>query len=340
MFGNQWFKKEAPLFTGLHFGFGASSGSAAVPTPFSATGGEVAAGVTPGDGYTYHYFKSNGSLVVNSAYNVPAPGVNILVIGGGGGGGRRSGGGAGAGGVANATNAPIPTAAAGASIPITVGAGGPAPDTGTTAGTGAADSLFGTSTDPYYVIGKAGGIGGYGAGGGGGSGGGGQYNNGGGTANQPTANPGEPWITNYGNNGSAGEGPPDHNSGAGGGAGGGATPGGPGYRGTAGASQPLPAWNVPLWMPAPDPYRPAINPLAGTDFGGGGGAGSYPTNRPTNMPTSAAQGGGGIGGPHTDGSGSAGVDGLGGGGGGGAGSNPGPAGGKGGAGIVVIRYPT
>ena len=112
MFGNQWFKKEAPLFTGLHFGFGASSGSAAVPTPFSATGGEVTAGVTPGDGYTYHYFKSNGSLVVNPAYNVPAPGVNILVIGGGGGGGRRSGGGAGAGGVANATNAPIPTAAA------------------------------------------------------------------------------------------------------------------------------------------------------------------------------------------------------------------------------------
>ena len=344
MFNNSWFKKEAPLFTGLHFGFGGGGETAAPPSPFGATGGEVSAGVSPGNGYTYHYFKSNGTLVVNPTYNTAGPGVNILVVGGGGGGGRRSGGGGGAGGLANCTNAPIPVATAGVSIPITVGeggqGGGPPAGSPTTQGSGGNNSLFGASPDPYYVIGAAGGKGGYGHGGAGGSGGGAQYDNSGGPATQPGLNPGKPWVSNHGNAGSHGEGPPDHNSGGGGGAASSGSNGGPGERGQAGDGLDLPAWQIPLWMPAPDPLRPSINPLPGTRFAGGGGAGSYPTNRPTNMPQDALQGGGGIGGPHTDGNGSPGIDGLGGGGGGGAGSNPGPAGGGGGDGIVVIRYPT
>ena len=52
MLNNSWFKKEKPLFTGLHFGFGGGAEASAPPVPFSATGGEVSAGVTPGDGYT------------------------------------------------------------------------------------------------------------------------------------------------------------------------------------------------------------------------------------------------------------------------------------------------
>ena len=39
---NEFFKKEKPVFTGSRFGFGAASGSSALPpVPFTASGGTI-----------------------------------------------------------------------------------------------------------------------------------------------------------------------------------------------------------------------------------------------------------------------------------------------------------
>ena len=237
---------------------------------------------------------------------------------------------------------------------VAVGAGGAASPSGNpTYGNRGGDSSFGSSPNPFYVLAEGGG-----GGGGepasagnitpGGSGGGSEYNYYIGSATQPTQNPGKPWVTNYGTNGGGGTTSPTHNSGGGGGAGGAATSGtaSPDARGQAGASQDFPQFSVPKYMPAPDPYRPGINPLPGTAYGGGGGAGDYPPTTysapsvlPQNMPASATNGGGGVGGPQgAYGHGTAGVDGLGGGGGGATGESSGPLGGDGGDGILVIRY--
>lgn len=352
----EWHKKEKPVFTGIArgvggFGFGKSAaGGVGGGTPFSGTGGEVSAGVAPGNGYRYHYFKTPGSFVVSSSYgNVGGSTIDILLVAGGGGGGSRSGGGGGAGGVAWAQSIPIPITVAGTSIPITVGGGGsPGPATGAPSSPGGqgGDSYIGSGPETYYFIAKGGAAGAADSpqqGFPGGSGGGAHYGPpdpySGGTATQPLQNPGKPWVTNYGNPGSSGGGSPQWQSGAGGGAGSQANNGDQNYRGSAGAGQAFPTFAIPLYMPGSDPYRPAINPLPGTYYGGGGGAGDYPPYISQNHPTLATYGGGGIGGPSGGaGPGTSGVNGLGGGGGGGSGENNGPTGGAGGNGIVVIRY--
>ena len=95
-----FFVKEKPVFTGIArgiggFGFGAAGSSGPV---FSVSGGNVADGVSPGNGYTYHVFSSSGSLTVSGGSKT---GCEWLLIGGGasGGGGDHYGGGGGAGGV-------------------------------------------------------------------------------------------------------------------------------------------------------------------------------------------------------------------------------------------------
>ena len=343
---NEFFKKEKPVFTGLKFGFGSGGGGAAGPSsePFGGSGGVVSAGVAPGNGYRYHYFKSPGNFTVSPTYGNDGGTLEVLVVAGGGAGGPRVGGGGGAGGVALATPVPIPFAKAGTDIPITVGGGGAqgGNSPGSTRGQPGGDSKFGASPDPYYVEAIGGGAGGADDnedGVPGGSGGGCQYNNQAGAAQQPSKNPGKPWVTNYGNAGSVGHPAPQWQSGAGGGAGGAAANGDGSNRGEAGESRPFATFTVPLYMPAPDPYRPAINPKPGAHYAGGGGAGDYPPFIAQRFPTGAGYGGGGIGGPSSEaGNGTPGVDGLGGGGGGATGSNDGPLGGAGGAGMVVIRY--
>ena len=324
---------------------------APIPVPFSGTGGEVSAGVEPGNGYRYHYWKSNGTFVVDPEYTT-AVDIDMLVIAGGGGGGGRAGGGGGAGGIVHGQSVPIPSASAGDTIPVTVGEGGQGFGPGGSGGSVGGDSKFGTDPNPYYCIAVRGGAGGQNndapIGGGegcspgnvgcpGGSGGGDHVGSGAGEGTQPTQNPGKPWVTNYGNDGCGGA--SGNICGAGGGAGGAAAFPSPTARGAAGASAPFPDFSVPLFMPAPDPYRPGINPLPGSDYGGGGGAGYYPPNGPgLNMPSSATNGGGGPGAPDSSGaSGVAGINGLGGGGGGAGNPNP-VGGGNGGDGMVVIRY--
>ena len=61
--------------TESYFNFFGASGkdgvnASPVPVPFSGTGGEVADGVEPGNGYRYHYWKSDGTFVVAPAYGI------------------------------------------------------------------------------------------------------------------------------------------------------------------------------------------------------------------------------------------------------------------------------
>jgi hypothetical protein len=333
----------APLFTGLRLGFGRSADAGVVGSNlFFGTGGVVSDGVTPGNGYRYHYFTSPGSFVVSSLYsNAPGSTIDILLVSGGGGGGARTGAGGGAGGVAWGQVVLIPISVSGTSIPITVGSGG---NGGYSSGVGnnGGDSYFGSGPEPFYFIAKGGGGGGGDSppnGQSGGSGGGGQYDAPYGSGTQPSYNPGKPWVTNYGNPGSTGWNAPEWQSGAGGGAGSAAGNGGPNSRGSAGAGIELPTFTVPFYMSGSDPYRPGINPLPGTYYAGGGGGGDYPPYISQNMPTLATYGGGGIGGPSGGASpGTPGINGLGGGGGGGTAEGNGPNGGQGGNGIVVVRY--
>ena len=70
----------APFFTGITraiggAGFGRSAGGA---SPFSATGGNIADTLAPGNGYKYHTFGTPGSLVATGGPRA----VEILVVGG------------------------------------------------------------------------------------------------------------------------------------------------------------------------------------------------------------------------------------------------------------------
>ena len=97
---NDWFVKMRPLLGLTGFGGGGTGiniGGAAVP--FQATGGDQN-GITPGNGYKYHTFYSEGP----ATFTVTAGIANckIMVLGGGGGGAQSPGGGgagAGAGGL-------------------------------------------------------------------------------------------------------------------------------------------------------------------------------------------------------------------------------------------------
>ena len=321
-------------------GFG-SAGGASGST--QATGGEVLLGTTYVDGnktYKYHYFKSPGSFIMPNQALFDGD-LDVLVVAGGGSGGNRSGGGAGAGGVAVGQNI-VFSGSGQLSVPIIIGSGGSVSGASESRGNNGQDSRFGDAPNPYSVVAHGGGYGGGDGnttGGPGGSGGGGHYDAPGGSASQPGANPGKPWVNNFGFNGSAGYGAPQHQSGAGGGAGSHAANGTSSNRGAAGDGVFLPDWTVSRYMPTSDPYWPNIAPLPGSHFGGGGGAGDYNPWTPLNMPSASTQGGGGPGGP-ASGAGNAGpgVNGLGGGGGGAAGTNNGPIAGPGGNGMVVIRY--
>ena len=91
MFGNQWHKKEKPLpsLIGL-FGGATSLIHTVSGGPFQATGGDIADGITPGNGYKYHTFGSPGNFTVTQGGVV-----DFLVVGGGGAGVGYGGGGAG-----------------------------------------------------------------------------------------------------------------------------------------------------------------------------------------------------------------------------------------------------
>lgn len=328
---------------GSGFGFGKRRLTAAAGG-FSASGGNLADGLAPGNGYKYHTFGSPGSFISNS------PGtVDILVVGGGGAGHGFGGGGAGA--VVHVTNYSLSAG----TYPVTVGAGGilpagAAPSTDQLARINGDDTLFstlitagggGASQEILYpnIAGQPGG-----------SGGGGDGSNSPGDPGGSAVNPGNlGGGTYYGNAG--GNGGPRADGGGGGGAGGAGTPDPLG--GTGGPGQPFPAFAYPLCFPAP--YLPGFatpgNPIPGyttsptSDHYGGGGGGSE-SESPT--PRAGGSGGGGFSSfapalnqPYP--SANSGKDGLaylGSGGGGGqtqsgVGGNPG---GQGGKGVVIIRY--
>jgi hypothetical protein len=83
---------------------------------FGGTGGNVANGLEPGNGYAYHTFNSPGTFVTN---NISGE-IEILIVAGGGAGGYRIAGGGGAAGVLHGT---MPVSAS-TTYNITVGKGG------------------------------------------------------------------------------------------------------------------------------------------------------------------------------------------------------------------------
>ena len=126
---NEFNKKEKPVFTGLHFGFGSSAGgiSEVAQTDYIVgSGGVVQAGIASAvDGYTYHTFTTPGTFTWTGGDTNSV--VEILLVGGGGGGGdARTGGGGGSGQVIQSINYAAPSANASSGITITVGSGGAA----------------------------------------------------------------------------------------------------------------------------------------------------------------------------------------------------------------------
>ena len=339
------------------------------PVSLSASGGDVTAGVAPGNGYKYHLWTSPGTFVVSDGIQ----NIEVLVVAGGGGGAWDASGGGGAGGLR--TNNPsfpapfrisTPLQVVPSTYPVTVGEGGahaanpgPAP---TMQGSQGTNSQFGTPTTPFVVIADGGGGGGNGAdpnssGGCGGCGGGGGWraspwqatwpvpgchSPGPGAGNKVVVSDGLPGIQGYA--GGYGVGLPSSQRGAGGG-GGAAGPGSnadPGEGGAGGAGADLPAFAYPLIAPlVPGPMQPSLSdPLGigptGTYAGGGRGGGDEAGNTQTRGPG----GGGGAQVPTntTPTSDVAGMNGTGGGG-GGAGGGPGTdTAGPGGDGIVIVRY--
>ena len=329
MFGNQWHKKEKPLPTLIGLFGGATSLIHTVSGgPFQATGGDIADGITPGNGYKYHTFGSPGNFTVTQGGVV-----DFLVVGGGGAGVGYGGGGA--GGCIYGVDQDVPSG----THAIVVGDGGDrsAPTVGEGNGS---DSELGT-----LVTGGGGGCSQEllypnMAGQPGGSGGGGEGSNSPGDPGGEGVSPGNlNGGTWYGNDG--GSGGPRASGGGGGGA---STAGVPNPTMTTSNSggegerfQPF-AYSLAF----PSPYHPNLDPWSPTGDhygGGGGGSESEDSNR-----YAGGVGGGGDSGksPPSPGA-NRGVDGadyLGGGGGGanttsGVGGVPGGDGGKG---VVIIRY--
>ena len=304
--------------------------SAAAPGSFSTSGGNVANGNEPGNGWTYHVFTQPGTFTVSGSGTV-----QYVVIGGGGGGGNENvGGGGGAGAfITGSTTVSSPQS-------ITIGQGGGGSG-GTSGGRGAngGDTIFGTivtangggggGSGNYDQSIKSGNANGNASGGGGGwrlgaGGAGGAYGNNGGDANSNGSG-----STNAGGGGGAGgvgetmPSPAPHSRSAAGGPG---APAGPGYNANLNAFTPLPA-----------AWKSAVGPTGVFAGGGGGGADNGPDT------TAPAPGGGGVGdsggcsGP--DRRATAGLNWTGSGGGGGGGCSGGNLPGKnGGDGIVIIRH--
>lgn len=309
--------------------------------PITATGGNQtpSSGLTPGNGYTYHYYTAPGSFEVFAPLTA-----EFLIIGGGGAGGV---GGGGAGGIVYHPGLSVGPG----TYYLTVGPGGTFtprasvkgsnssiafPTTYTATGGGG-----GATMDEQFPETLQDGHGQPGGSGGGASrdwpGGGSQP---GGSAVNPFTNPG---ATEYGNSGGSSspvESGENHRGGGGGGAG---SAGGSGTNSTApgGNGRPFPAFAAPLLPGLPSPWQTAVGPT-GLYCGGGGGGKGLPSNPTTR--SAGGPGGGGTGGvgapnapPNTPGD--PGID-FTGGGGGGAGQGPGTGntGGDGGTGIIIIRY--
>ena len=123
---NEFNKKEKPVFTGLHFGFGSSAGISEVAQTdyIVGSGGVVQAGIASAvDGYTYHTFVSPGTFTWTGGSTDTI--VEMLLVGGGGGGGdSRTGGGGGAGQVIQSINYAAPSSNGSSGITVTVGDGG------------------------------------------------------------------------------------------------------------------------------------------------------------------------------------------------------------------------
>ena len=272
---------------------------------FEATGGNIDA-YEASNGYTYHVFWSNGSLVTQGGDVV----IDAIVVGRGGGAAPRHGGGGGGGGVAYISNRTISDGTHEIQFE----------------GPGQVNFIHGGVT----TIGQPGGSGPFdgngnagGSGSGGGSPGGGSNARSGGPGTQPQQNPNQPYTSNHGNAGGSGGDAGGGGGGSGGGGGGGGNPVGAG-----GPAQPFPAFAGPLLPGMPSDWRNSVG--ANGKFASGGiGAGrpqhSYPSGKRGN-----GEGGGGgrsePGEPMT--------------GGGGGGGNDAGSGGSGGPGIVIIRYAT
>jgi hypothetical protein len=338
-----WHKKESPILSMLGIGGGIGSKLIGGAAGFSASGGNIADGVAPGNGYKYHTFGAPGNFVADADGTI-----DLLVIGGGGTGHGFGGGGAGA--VVHVTDYSLSAG----TYPVTIGDGdilpaGAAPSTDQLARINGDDTTFhtivtagggGASQEILYpnIAGQPGG-----------SGGGGDGSNSPGDPGGSAVNPGNlGGGTYYGNAG--GSGGPRADGGGGGGAGGAGTPDG----GAGGAGYPFPTFAYPLCFPAP--YLPGFatptNPISGytpsptSDHYGGGGGGSQAESA---TPRAGGAGGGGASSfapalnqsyPSPTRSGKDGLEYLGAGGGGGqtqsgVGGNPG---GQGGKGVVIIRY--
>ena len=360
IFNDFFHVKQSPILSMLGFG-GGGTGTALGGSgePFTASGGNIANGIEPGNGYKYHTFGASGALVVTGSNTI-----EVLVVAGGGGGqtqGLIANGGGGGGGVVHAVNYAVTTG----SVDVSVGDGGTTGD-GSNIGTNGGDSYFGAA--PKRLTAKGGGCSGVWPGTGGnpgGSGAGGMGTTGsyphpaavqaGKTGTQPAqTHPGAPGtITNYGHDGGSGGGAGGASlaGGSGGGAGGGGDDGG-GSSSTpsGGPGQPFTQFAYPLCFPAP--YLPAFatpgNPVTGytpspnaSHYGGGGGGGKHIAGGASQQ---AGRGVGGAGGGGHGGNGRAyappsyafpGIDYLGGGAGDQAGYDPGDDGGKG---VVIVRY--
>jgi len=331
--------------------------------PFiGASGGNIADGIEPGNGYVYHTFGSPGTFTIPQGTGT----FEVLIVAGGGGSSASiSGGGAGAGGIIHSTGYSLSAG----SYSVSVGDGGTAgPPSPSEVGTPGGDSIF------HLLTAKGGGANGSYPGtvdsqqGGSGAGGGGNVPTWPGGARpspfysgksatqpsypQPASVPGS--YNQYGSSGGTGGGaPPNAFMGGGGGGAGGSggsapypTPTSTSING--GPGQPFPAFAYPLCFPAP--YLPGLpspgNPIAGRTtpstsdhYGGGGGGGRHLAggNSSQGQPTNGGQGGGGRGGDGISINSQGGVNYLGGGAGDGNGYDLGTAGGKG---VVIIRYLT
>lgn len=292
---------------------------------YSATGGDLANALVPGNGYKYHTFSSPGTFVVNSG---PIP-VEILVVGGGGGGGPSYGGGGGAGGLVYGPSITLNPG----TYPVTVGGGGGAQTAGTASSFGA-----GTPSPIVALGGGAGGVAEASAPGNGGSGGGAGGSSStvfiGSPGTQPTQ-PNPIAVLQYGNPGGNQFGGANIGAAGGGGGAGSAGQAGPapgaGPGGVGGNGRQYSQFSGPLIG------APSLNPLNGYFAGGGGGGIVGPPLGPTAPGGAGGLGGGGNGGKDPTGAGTPGAQYSGGGGGGGG--YPPVAGLPGGSGIVIIRYP-
>ena len=360
---NEFNKKEKPLFTGLHFGFGSGGGSTG-PGVFSASGG---AKIETG-GYVYHLFYDGLSGSDNFEVASGSATITYVCVAGGGGGGcgktilapnHYSGGGGGAGGYRTGT-----ASVTAGTFPVTVGTGGAGVSGPPSDGFGdrGGNTTFGLSS-PVVATGGGGGENRTARSNGGatnttaanhmpgGSGGGNgerpNYNRG-----LTVASPDNISPTAQGNNGGF-AGADGQACGGGGGAGAaggdGASPGSPGQGngGAGGNGSPTVFPGPGLYPQLPSPYSNGLGTAwrdalgtPGAVAGGGGGAYGY-TNNNHSAGGDGGSGGGGDAAQDKEGTGSDGVDGTGGGGGGGAtqqNTTPG-AGGDGGNGCVMIRYP-